>query len=362
MKLGYRNRRLYNKLRKLVRQIFHFYLYVEWLILDFSKFKRIKKINNLLVVWEGKTIGDLYHTLGMLNRAATLYPSLNLYFLCREDRKNFVKNPNIKVIKRNEIKDKKIDAVILFSYLEKEFYKHIRYKIGLVNIGMSDFFKKRMELTRMIYPYKDNEPGVSRMFKCFKAAGLDLKNKSEFYYTKEGEEYAEKFYKKIKRPVIFIHMGSGSFTSKNSAKLWDPNNWTEVVNRLTEIYNPTIVFTGVKDEEESINKIISLVNKDNLKSAVSLPVETLASLFKRGDLLISIDTGIVHVAAQVGIPIVDIYRWDCKRGWPWTDKKSMIFHPEVCNDCEKYECPEGEPICITSITPKEVLKEAKRWI
>ena len=78
--------------------------------------------------------------------------------------------------------------------------------------------------------------------------------------------------------------------------------------------------------------------------------------------MISIDTGIVHVGAQAGIPIIDIYRSDCKRGWPWTEKKSMIFHPEVCNDCERYNCPEGEPVCVNSITPKEILNEVGKWI
>lgn len=363
MKLGYSNRRAYNKFRKLIRQIFHFFLYTGWVLFDFSKFKRIKNINSILVVWEGKTIGDLYHALGMLNRFNTLYPDVKVYFLCGEGRKNFVKNININVITRNEIKNKKIDAIFLFSYLERRFYKDIRYSIGFRNVGMREFLKKRMRLTRMIYPYKDSEPGVSRMFKCFKAAGFDLKDKFEFYYTKEAEAYAKKFYKKLKRPVIFVHLGAKDFSPKNTSnKSWRIDNWVEVINKLIELYNPAILMTGSKEEENAINRVISLINKKNLKRIVNYPIETVASLMKRGDLLISVDTGLVHVAAQSGIPIVDLYRWDCKRGWPWTEKKSMLFHPEVCNDCERYDCPEGEPICINSITPKEVLREAKRWL
>src|SRR4030042_5479847 len=236
MKLGYKRRRLLIKVKKRIKKTFNLLVYLNWLLFSVHKFKRIKKINHLLVVWTGKTIGDLYLTIGMLNRLTTAYPDLSVFFLTRKENWEHVKNPKIQLVDENSLANLNIDAIITFSAIPKKIYKGIKYKVGLDEPNLRHLFSQRiMPSTRRIFP---SAFGALRMFKTFKALGFDLGYKLEFYYTREAEEYAEKFYRNLKKTVIFVHIGSKGFGLQNSSKSWDLNNWIEVVNKLTELYSP----------------------------------------------------------------------------------------------------------------------------
>ena len=93
-----------------------------------------------------------------------------------------------------------------------------------------------------------------------------------------------------------------------------------------------------------------------------LSVAELAALLKRCRLLISNDSGPVHVAAAVGTPVVDIFGRN-QRGlspmrWGPLGDGHIVLHKEVgCVTCLAHNC-DIEFLCLTSLSVEEVYQAA----
>jgi len=100
---------------------------------------------------------------------------------------------------------------------------------------------------------------------------------------------------------------------------------------------------------------VSLVGVCNLR-------ETMAVL-KRGALFVGNDSGIMHLAAAAGIPMVALFGPQSPvRFGPWSSKARVIYKGFPCSPCrQKFfkECEpslRGKPLCIEAITLNEVLE------
>ena len=378
MKLGYANRKLVTGFVNQVKRFFSLTFYVLWAVFSTEKFVKVKtkKINSLLIVNSGPTVGDFYMFLGVVNRLIEKYPYLKVFFLTSEKNKRFVKNPRINIVSKERVEELVnrgcVDALVNFSpILDRGVYKKVPYTVGLDEIGFGGFFKKWpiVLCTRRVFPY---EKGILKMFEAFEKLGFKINRELSFCFTEESEEYAEEFYKKYVKggeKVVFVHAGSGKAVRSGenlvSSTEWPAERWGEVVDSLLNNYRCKVVFTGVEKEKPIIKKIIERVNnkKGVLDVSGNLSVEEEASLMRRGDLLISIDTATAHIGAQTGIPVVDLFGpFNPNKALPWTDKREILFHPEVCVDCMKDACPEGVPQCMRAITVKEVLDASEKYL
>jgi len=98
--------------------------------------------------------------------------------------------------------------------------------------------------------------------------------------------------------------------------------------------------------------------------AGQLTVADLAELLRRCRLLISNDSGPVHVAAAVGTPVVDIFgrnqRGLSPQRWGPLGEGHVVLHKEVgCVTCLAHQC-DIEFLCLTSLTVDEVYQAAVR--
>jgi ADP-heptose:LPS heptosyltransferase len=87
-----------------------------------------------------------------------------------------------------------------------------------------------------------------------------------------------------------------------------------------------------------------------------LDVPALAAVLARASLLISNNTGTVHVAAAVGTPVVDLYALTNPQHTPWQVPHRVLFHDVPCKYCYKSICPEGHHHCLRLVEPDEVLQ------
>ena len=381
MRVGYFNRRILIELENIVRRSINLLPYLFWLFLDPKKFTLIKKeeIKNILVTYSGAT-GDTYNVLGILNKIKTTYPETNLYYLTTEKNRKFVKNPEIKLINEERavklLKSKKIDTAVVLDLVYKEklypFLLKPKYVISNNFISISDFFKvPPVFSTRRIFPTNIND--VLHQIRCFECLGLDINRKLDFYFPRDAEKFAEKFYKKKinkNEKVIFMHVSGGKIVrclkeKKVPSPIWPIENWAELANILMKKYKCKLILTGNDEEKSVVNQVYSkIINKTqaiNLCGKTSL--EQIASLLKRANLLITLDTSIAHIGGQVDVPVIDLIgSYDPRLGFPWTEKRVMLHHYEVCGGCRKYSCPEGNNICMKSISVKEVLKAVSSFL
>ena len=114
----------------------------------------------------------------------------------------------------------------------------------------------------------------------------------------------------VNQKIVVIH----PFTS-DSVKQWPIERFMELAQQLRAQLDLKVMLVGLSQEPLEINdNIINMVNKTSLPE--------LAALLKRCSLLISGDSGPMHLAASVGIPVVALFRNDlpgktAKRWGPW---------------------------------------------
>jgi ADP-heptose:LPS heptosyltransferase len=90
-------------------------------------------------------------------------------------------------------------------------------------------------------------------------------------------------------------------------------------------------------------------------------------VLKAAPLLISNNTGPVHIAAAMGTPVVDIYALTNPQHTPWMTPNRVLNFDVPCKYCYKSICPEGHHDCLRKVPPEavvrageELLKEVKQ--
>jgi heptosyltransferase-2 len=86
---------------------------------------------------------------------------------------------------------------------------------------------------------------------------------------------------------------------------------------------------------------------------------TLAALFAEVDLVVSNDSGAMHLAAAVGSPVVAIFG-SPSPGWtsPKGPRTRIVWRDEPCAPCYADNCDIGI-VCLDRITPDEVLEACR---
>ncbi|MFQ5964081.1 MAG: glycosyltransferase family 9 protein [Candidatus Scalinduaceae bacterium] len=153
------------------------------------------------------------------------------------------------------------------------------------------------------------------------------------------------------RPVIVIHP-----TAKFPVKRWPLERFLEVCRDLKKRCNPFFVVVGGSDAETNAEALVKTLKNDVLSLTGKTTFLQLAEVLRQCDLLVSCDSGPVHVAAAVGTPVVGIYSArDYPQCWyPWGEQHIVLRKDPHCQARYKNECETMD--CINDITVDEVLK------
>ena len=113
---------------------------------------------------------------------------------------------------------------------------------------------------------------------------------------------------------------------------------------------------------ESIGRSLLSSPADAIRLAGETTLEELAALLSHASLLISNNTGPVHLAAAVGTPVVDLYALTNMQHAPWQVPHELLFHDVPCKNCYKSVCPEEHHNCLRLVPPEAVVEAALRLI
>lgn len=119
-----------------------------------------------------------------------------------------------------------------------------------------------------------------------------------------------------------------------------------------------VVFTGSEAEAALVEGIRAAMEAPSHSLAGRLTLAELAALLEAAPLLISNNTGPVHVAAAVGTPVVDLYALTNPQHTPWGVASRVLSHDVACKWCYRSVCPEGHHNCLRLVAPDEVFAAA----
>ena len=157
--------------------------------------------------------------------------------------------------------------------------------------------------------------------------------------------------------LIAIHP-SASCVSKR----WMPERFAQVADRLIEAELGRIVIVAGPEDVPHAQAMARAMRHAPLNVAGALSVGELAALLARCRLLISNDSGPVHVAAALGTPVVDLFgrnqRGLSPRRWGPLGTGHVVLHKEVgCVTCLAHACDIGF-LCLTALSVEEVFQAA----
>lgn len=155
------------------------------------------------------------------------------------------------------------------------------------------------------------------------------------------------------RSFPYIALNTGS--NYGEAKCWPEESFAELSDKLLK-EGIVPVLLGTKREVDKNLRIKERVGKRILDLTGKTSLKQLVALLKRMKALVSNDTGTMHLAVALGVPVVALFGpTDPKVTGPWRGG-IVIRHELPCSPCFKRKCPKGSPLCMTSITVDEVHK------
>ncbi|WP_447978260.1 lipopolysaccharide heptosyltransferase II [Candidatus Nitrospira bockiana] len=155
------------------------------------------------------------------------------------------------------------------------------------------------------------------------------------------------------RPWVVLHPGASAPSRRYPAE-----RFAEVARRLIEELDCEIVWTGTEPESELVASIQHRVGRPTHSLVGLLDLALFAALLARAPLLISNNTGAVHLAAAVRTPVVDLYALTNPQHTPWQVPHRVLFHDVPCRYCYKSVCPEGHHDCLGRVEPETVVRAA----
>lgn len=147
-----------------------------------------------------------------------------------------------------------------------------------------------------------------------------------------------------------------------SAKCWAPERFAAVADGLVDDFGVDVVFFGSNSEIDICREITERMRHRAVTLAGKTSIGELAALFSRCHLFVGNDSGAMHVAGAVGVPVVAVFgSTDPKGTAPMTSNQTIIQHKVACSPCFLRECPIDHR-CMERVPVKDVRDAAARWL
>ncbi len=146
------------------------------------------------------------------------------------------------------------------------------------------------------------------------------------------------------------------------SKIWPAERFAQVADRLAQKYGfKVIVVSGPKDMQKA-QEMIKNMRIKALNLAGKTSVSQLASLLRRCRLFISTDSGPIHMASALGVPVIAIFGrsqagLSPQRWGPLGEKNRILYKTVGCTTCLAHNC-QKDFACLKATTVEDVLKAA----
>src|SRR5689334_19057813 len=159
-----------------------------------------------------------------------------------------------------------------------------------------------------------------------------------------------------------LRIAIGAGASYGSAKCWPPDRFAELANRLLAQTDADVILFGSPGETLVSSAIASGMRQPPIDLTGKTSIADLPALFSQCHLFIGNDSGAMHVAAAVGLPVVAVFGPTDPFGTaPVTPRCTIVQEKPYCSPCFLRRCPTDHR-CMTRVSPAAVEAAARQWI
>lgn len=154
-------------------------------------------------------------------------------------------------------------------------------------------------------------------------------------------------------PLISLILGSTW-----ESRFWRADYYSELITALYSKYGIRCVLVGGKQEHAFAEDVLA---KCKVKeSAINLVEKTslrqLVAVFDASACAVGSDSGPMHIAAGVGIPVISLWGSTSPlRSAPYGSEHLVLQSPIGCSPCYRKRCPGLDTLCMTDIPVRAVL-------
>ncbi len=229
------------------------------------------------------------------------------------------------------------------------------YSMGFCQPGGSFFLDRRV--------LKEGEHMVEVYLNFLKNLGVQIKAGQELELIIE-----EKAQERMDSLLTAHRAGQEDILiGLNTGGTWPTKRWTKEgfagLARLLLDQGLKIIFLGGAEDLERVQDILDMVECKGsiIEATASTDLMELAALINRCSLVISGDTGPVHVAAALGVPTVTIFGpSDDKKYRPYGPGHEIVKLDLDCQPCGKHNC--DHHTCMKEIRAEDVYRSVQSRI
>jgi heptosyltransferase-2 len=175
------------------------------------------------------------------------------------------------------------------------------------------------------------------------------------------QEASERLLAAGSRPnALRVAIGAGA--SYGSAKCWPPDRFANVADRLMAQFDADLILFGTAGEMAVSSAIAAAMRRPPLDLTGKTAIAELPALLSQCHLFIGNDSGAMHVAAAVGLPVVAVFGpTDSDGTAPVTPQCTIVQEKPYCSPCFLRRCPTDHR-CMTRVAPDAVEAAARAWL
>lgn len=319
-------------------------------------------MHNFLILKPG-AIGDLLQLTPVVRQIKKTYPSSKISIVVSNlaTKSLFINNPNIDKI---YIYDKKEEHRKFSDFLKlcKEIKKD-KYDV-ILNFQRSNL--KLWLLTLIVNPSKvcvyhkdESKHAVINHLEILKPLNISVDYDDlalELFIDEESEIFAENFIKENNlSDKILIALNPGASHKVNR---WPVKYFAEVAQIIESKLNAKCIIIGGKEDTELAEEIVKLTSSKLINITGKVNLLQLGAILKRCKVLVTGDTGPMHISTAVGTKVVALFGpADPKRTGPVGQGHIVLQAKEVkCLPCKKRVCNNKNYLeCMEKIKLREVI-------
>jgi heptosyltransferase-2 len=215
-------------------------------------------------------------------------------------------------------------------------------------------------LTHPVAPDSDREPThqVGAYLRLVGALGLPVvEQRPVLAVTVRAEAEAERLWDahglRHDEPVIGICPGAAFGPSKR----WWPARFAALADRLIAEGGWRVVFFGSPHETALVEQIRALMVHEATSLAGRDTLDSFVALAARCAVMITNDSGSMHIATAVGTPVVSLFGpTDPRRTAPKGAAATVLHHDLPCSPCFRMTCPYADHPCMRLIEVDDVYR------
>jgi heptosyltransferase-2 len=325
------------------------------------------------------SLGDVILTTPLLRKLKEIYPDSKIDFCTKQEYAELLSfNPNISNIieTENELTFSKLR--VLKKKLRKEKYDFIidahnklnTFYLRLSLKGKKLVFRKYSLRKFLLVKFKinlmKNLPSIAQRYiniliPLLRGVSEGRGVLPEIYTNEPAQQKVDKLLKEldINGKLICIVPASKHYT-----KTYPPEMYAELINNLTK-KEFSFVLVGKGKDKANIDYIKSKTGNNVFDLCNMLNVLELSEFMKRCAVVISGDSGPMHIAESVGVPIIMLAGSSVREFgfYPQSQNAIVLENNELkCRPCThigRSECPLGHFKCMREITTEQILSAIK---